>query len=594
MDVFLLFGAFHGSRLVTDGKNNGIRGNIKYVAFFISCNDLAFRDFAESGFEMYGNLIGLEEVTQIAGVCKTDTLGRDEVILHFNDGRLLAVQIKLICDFATGQTAADNDNVFANRLLTEEIINRFDRSIRALHGNLSRLCTGSNDDLVCIERGDILNFRIHLYGDCRIFRKLSFIPGDEHLILLFERGSCGRNEYTAKLIGLFIESDTVTALCAEDRGFHTADTAADHGDLLLLLCGFDIIFLGLHGDGVQSATRKSHRIGEVLRIGMTLGGGEIEAARVATDTGLDIFDSIFDELGDPFGVGEELTGNTHGINLAFRNCLCTDIRFHSARANNGNINEFLDVSNVIEVTVLGHIHRRMCPVPGVVGTVISVQHIVAGILKIFCRFFGFRHITSDFDVIFSGHCTVAEILHLGFYGVSERYGIIVAAGFLDRLYDFSGKAVTVFEATAVFVTALVKEFDCELVEQIAFVNGVYFNTVNACVTAKLCSLCERFNDLVDLLYGHFGALDIVRPTGFLRAGASKLMIRVNDGLDQRAREFVFVKRSNQFRDRPGTTHACGQLNEELRTRLMDLIHEFLQVLEHLRILPKPFAEEGIA
>ena len=162
------------------------------------------------------------------------------------------------------------------------------------------------------------------------------------------------------------------------------------------------------------------------------------------------------------------------------------------------------------------------------------------------------------------------------------------------LYDFSGEAVTIFKATAVFVFTLVKEFDCKLVEQIALVNGVYFNAVNACITAKLCGLCESFNDLMNLLYGHFGALDIVRPTGFLRAGASKLVIRVNDGLDQRAREFVFVERSNQFRDRPGTAHTRSQLNEELRARLMDLIHEFLQVLEHLRILPEPFAEEGIA
>ena len=46
-------------------------------------------------------------------------------------------------------------------------------------------------------------------------------------------------------------------------------------------------------------------------------------------------------------------------------------------------------------------------------------------------------------------------------------------------------------------------------------------------------------------------------------------------------------------NRPGATHTCGKLDKELCTGLMNLVHKDLQLLEHLGILPEPFAPDSI-
>jgi uncharacterized ion transporter superfamily protein YfcC len=72
----------------------------------------------------------------------------------------------------------------------------------------------------------------------------------------------------------------------------------------------------------------------------------------------------------------------------------------------------------------------MCPVPGVVCTVVRVKHIVSCVLKVLCSLLGFFHITAYLNVLLAGHCTVAEALKLGLYGVTKGNGIILAASFL--------------------------------------------------------------------------------------------------------------------------------------------------------------------
>ena len=71
------------------------------------------------------------------------------------------------------------------------------------------------------------------------------------------------------------------------------------------------------------------------------------------------------------------------------------------------------------------------------------------------------------------------------------------------------------------------------------------------------------------------------------------MAGIDDRLDQSTGKLILMQRSYQFGDCPGTAHAGGQLDEELGTGLMDLIHKLLQFLKHLGILPQPLAPEGI-
>ena len=123
--------------------------------------------------------------------------------------------------------------------------------------------------------------------------------------------------------------------------------------------------------------------------------------------------------------------------------------------------------------------------------------------------------------------------------------------------------------------------------------GVYFHTVHTGIPAELGGLGEGFDDLVDLFYRHFGTFDIVSPAGFLGAGAGQLVGGVQDRLEQSTCELVLVQRSHQLGDGPGSPHTGSQLYKQFRARLMNLVHKDFQFLEHLRILPEPFAPERI-
>ena len=112
----------------------------------------------------------------------------------------------------------------------------------------------------------------------------------------------------------------------------------------------------------------------------------------------------------PFRVYKKLTSNTNSIYIPISNRFCTDFRIHSTRTNNRNIYKFLNMCYILKVAVLRHIHRRMSPIPRVICTVISIQHIIADILQILCSLFGFFHVTTHFNIFFARHCSVAEIL----------------------------------------------------------------------------------------------------------------------------------------------------------------------------------------
>ena len=550
-------------------------------------------DLADTGFQVYGHLVGLEEIAQIRGVGKADALGGDQVVLHLHNGGLLALQIQLIRDLAAGQAAADDDHLVAHRLVTQQEIHRLNSALGTR--NRDALChsAGCHDNLVGIQGLDVLDLGIELDLN-GILGHLTVIPRDQIAILFLERGGCSRDEHAAQLVALFIQSDLVASLGTHQSRLHTANAAADDCDLLLLLGGLDVIFLGLHGLRIERTARKTHGICQILGVGMSLGTREIEAAGMAADTGLDILKSVLDQLGHPFGVNQELACNAHAVNSALGDGLGTYLGIHTAGTNHGNVHKLLDVGNVLKVAVFGHVHRRMCPIPGVVGAVIGVEHIVACILQELDCLFGLLHGTAYLYVVLTRHSTLAKALHLGLYRVAQRNGIIRTALFLDGLDDLGCKAIAVFKAAAILVGTLVEEFHGKLVQQVSLMHRMHLNAVHACILTQLCGFGKGLDNLMDLLYRDLGADDIVCPTRGLGAGAGKLVAGIQHRLDQRTGQLVFVQGSHQVSNRPGATHACGQLNEQLGTRLMDFLHKFLKILKHLGVLPQILAPEGIA
>ena len=250
----------------------------------------------------------------------------------------------------------------------------------------------------------------------------------------------------------------MAALCANDSSFHTADTAADNSNRFLHCCGSDLVFLGLHYAGNQCAACQTSGVAEVLIICVSFVAGEVEAAVVAADTRSDVLQTVFDQLGDPLAVSQELTGNTHTVDLAFCDSLGAHFGLHTACADYGDIYELLDVSYVGQVAVLRHVLRGMSPVPGVICTVVTVEHVVTCILQMLYSLLTLSHVTADFGVLFAGNCAHAEIFHLGLYGITERYREILAAGSLDGLYDISCETITVLKGAAVLVGTLVGVF----------------------------------------------------------------------------------------------------------------------------------------
>ena len=132
-------------------------------------------DLGNARFKMYGNVICLEEIAQIARIREADTGCCYKVVLHFNDNGLFAVKIEIVRDLASGKTSADNDNVLTDSLIAEQVVNSLDSRISAL--DRYSLCdsAGRDDDLIGAERLYVLDLCIELnVNRPYLCRKLSF------------------------------------------------------------------------------------------------------------------------------------------------------------------------------------------------------------------------------------------------------------------------------------------------------------------------------------------------------------------------------------------------------------------------------------
>ena len=184
----------------------------------------------------------------------------------------------------------------------------------------------------------------------------------------------------------------------------------------------------------------------------------VEAAVVAQNTGTDVVLLIIHQLGHPFLVCQELSGESGTVDSSICNGRRSRLRIHTSGAYHRDIHEFTDMRHILQIAVFRHIDRGMCPVPGIIGSVITVQHIVTGILQIFCSLFGFRHITSGFGIFFSGKCPLTEPLGLGFHAVPKRHREILPADFLDLFYDLYSKTISVFKRSTIFIGSLIHIF----------------------------------------------------------------------------------------------------------------------------------------
>ena len=235
----------------------------------------------------------------------------------------------------------------------------------------------------------------------------------------------------------------------------------------------------------------------------------------------------------------------------------------------------------------------MRPVPRIVGAVVGVEHVIAGILKILGGFFALFHIPAHFDVVLAGHRALAEALGLADDGISQRDGIILAALLLDLLHHGDGETVSVLEAAAVLVRALVGVLQSELVKEITLVHRVHFDAVHARFLAHFRGLSVGVDDVLDLLFGESAAGDVLRPSGRQFARRRADVGRVEDGLHECAHHLVFDGQRKEIAQRKGTPEPGSELHEEFGARLVDLLHIRFELFESALRLVEPLSADEV-
>ena len=117
--------------------------------------------------------------------------------------------------------------------------------------------------------------------------------------------------------------------------------------------------------------------------------------------------------------------------------------------------------------------------------------------------------------------------------------------------------------------------------------SVDLNTVNTCILAELCSLCESFYHLVDLFDSHHSGLDRRIPSVRSLACGSAAVLDVYYRLCNSAECLVLEHLYEHVVDSHRTSESAGQLDEQLGTCLVELRHPLSEIFEHFLVLPEP-------
>ena len=315
---------------------------------------------------------------------------------------------------------------------------------------------------------------------------------------------------------------------------------------------------------------------------------------MAADAGLDLILTAFEDLVYPLMVDEVLARDGDSVESAGCDLFSGLDRIHTACADDGLGGIILYMLDIAEVAVIGHVLRRMCPVPCVVGAVIAVEHIIARVLKVLDGLLGFLHVTAELlEVLLIRHCALAPILGLGDDGVAQGDGEVTAAFALDGLNDLDRETVAVLEGATVLVGTVVHVGNGELVEQVTLMDSVNFNAVDPGFLKELGGLCKGFDLIVNFLDGHGAGLDLIVPAVRRGRGGGGDIVKVGNGAGELAEHRVLEQKDHRLCDSHGAAHARGELDEQLCAGLMELLHVLLEVLEHLLVLVQPTAADSV-
>ena len=314
------------------------------------------------------------------------------------------------------------------------------------------------------------------------------------------------------------------------------------------------------------------RVHEVLIVGHTLVVAHVKAAVMAQDARADIGLSTRFKLRHPSGISQERPSEARGVDTFLGDGRGGVGRLHASGAYDGHVDVPAQLGHVSEVAVLGHVDRRVGPVPGVIGTVIAVEHVAACVGQVARSLDGLGHVAAGLYELLARKCALTQTLRLGLNAVADGHGKVVAAGTLDGTYDLGRETIPVLQAAAVLIGALVHVFQGELIEEIALMDGVHLDAVDTCLLEQARRLGERLDDLVDLRLGDLTRRHLVRPAVGRGARSGADALEVHDGLGSGAQDGVRVERLHERTDGERSAEACRELHEQLGAGCMEHRH----------------------
>lgn len=592
MDVLALLR--HGGGDEADGVDDVVALDLGGGAVLALDGDALVADLGDGGLEVDGHLVEHQGLTEVGGVRQRHVRGRDQVDGVLYHSRVLALEDQLERGLAAGLAAAEDDDLVADGLLLGQELGEGHGLLKAGDGHLSGHGAGGDDDLVeAAERADVVDLGVEADLDA-VAGDLLLVPLDELLVVLLEGHGRSGDEQSAQTVGL-LEDDRLVAAALEHQGtFHTADAAADDGDLLRLGGRDDLVLVVLHRRRGQGAAGKVHGIPQRLQVVRALVLGHVEAAVVAADAGLYVLLAAFLDLDDPLGVDEVLAGDGDGVEPAGLDLGRGDLGLHLAGADDRDVAVVLYVLNFRKVAVVGHVLRRMRPVPGVVGAVVAVEHVVAGFLKQLDDLLGLSHVAAEFLELLAGDGALEEVLRLGDDGVTQGDGEVRSGFLLDLLDDIGGEAQAVLQRAAVLVGTVVEVRDGELVESVALVDGVDLDAVDTGLAQELGGLAEGGDALLDLLNGQRLGLVVLLPAVGRVGGGGAEVLGVHYRAGELADDRVVKAHADHVGDGHGTSAAGGQLDEQLGTGLVELLHVLLQGLVEALVVVQPAVAHDVA
>ena len=219
----------------------------------------------------------------------------------------------------------------------------------------------------------------------------------------------------------------------------------------------------------------------------------IEVALAAADARVDIIQFPVLDLVRPVRICDETVADRNQINQTVRNGLFRNIRVVELPVcHEGEIaNHFSYFRGGVEVKADGLVDGANHSPTARVCTASKVDHVhKAGVGKILC----------NCKALFNRALIVVNAVERHF----DCDRIVLSACLANFLDDLSEKALAVFEASAIFICAVVPLRGGELVDQVAAV-CMDLDDVNACIFCKLCRFTHCFYETFHALGRQFAA-----------------------------------------------------------------------------------------